>query len=60
MFQIPRMLFSTTLLSSCAVLLYMGALFFVVLVSVLAPSPERRKDARATLGILVRRRTRTR
>ncbi|MFI9627638.1 hypothetical protein [Streptomyces sp. NPDC052042] len=53
------MLFSTTLLSGCAALIYMGALFFVVLVSVLAPSPERRKDARATLGILVRLRTRT-
>ncbi|MFE5738858.1 hypothetical protein [Streptomyces celluloflavus] len=52
------MLFSATLLSGCAALLYMGALSFVVLVSVLAPSAERRKDARATLGILVRRRTR--
>ncbi len=60
MFQTSQMLFSTTLLSGCAALIYMGALFFVVLVSVLAPSPERRKDARATLGILVRLRTRTR
>ncbi|MFI5757598.1 hypothetical protein [Streptomyces sp. NPDC051569] len=58
MFQIPRMVCGTTLLSGCAALLYMGALFFVVLVSVLASSPKRRKDARATLGILVRRRTR--
>ncbi|MCX0245007.1 MULTISPECIES: hypothetical protein [Streptomyces] len=52
------MLSSTTLLSGYAVLIYMGALFVVVLVSVLAPSRERRADAHKTLGILVRLRRR--
>ncbi|MER7413092.1 hypothetical protein [Streptomyces cacaoi] len=45
-------------LSTCAGLLYAGVLFVVALVSVLASTPQRRKDARATLTILVRRRTR--
>ncbi|MFJ6727451.1 hypothetical protein ACIQPQ_21370 [Streptomyces sp. NPDC091281] len=58
MSQIPDLLFNSALLTGCAALLYACGLVFVALVSVLAPSPERRRDARATLGILLRRRTR--
>ncbi|WP_367223234.1 hypothetical protein [Streptomyces sp. 16-176A] len=58
MLDLPQLLACTATLSGCAGLLYTGVLFIVALVSVLAPTPERRKDARTTLGILVRRRSR--
>ncbi|MEE1732010.1 hypothetical protein PUR33_23120 [Streptomyces sp. BE282] len=45
-------------MSGTAGLLYVVALFAVALVSVLASAQERRKDARTTLSILVRRRPR--
>ncbi|MER5968569.1 hypothetical protein ABT112_02280 [Streptomyces sp. NPDC002055] len=48
----------TLLLSGTAGLLYVVALLTVALVSVLASAQDRRKDARTTLGILVRRRPR--
>ncbi|MFJ2908453.1 hypothetical protein ACIO8F_03290 [Streptomyces sp. NPDC087228] len=56
--QIPQLLHYTVIFSGCAGLLYTGVLFVVALVSVLASAPERRKDARTTLSILVRRRSR--
>lgn len=56
--QIPQLLYCAVALGGCASLLYMSTLFAVALVSVLAPTPERRKDARSTLNILVRRRSR--
>ncbi|MEV0266355.1 hypothetical protein AB0I49_34110 [Streptomyces sp. NPDC050617] len=56
--QLPHLLYYTAALSGCAGLLYTGVLFIVALVSVLASAPERRKDARTTLSILVRRRSR--
>ncbi|MFE3151818.1 hypothetical protein ACFXJ6_35060 [Streptomyces sp. NPDC059218] len=48
----------TLLLSGTAGLLYVVALLAVALVSVLASAQDRRKDARTTLSILVRRRPR--
>ncbi|MBQ0827879.1 hypothetical protein [Streptomyces tagetis] len=58
MSEIPELLSYVAALSGCAGLLYTGILFVVALVSVLASTPERRKDARTTLGILLRRRSR--
>ncbi|MEU1661817.1 hypothetical protein ABZ527_37945 [Streptomyces griseofuscus] len=58
MSQIPELFTYAAAASGCAGLLYTGVLFVVALVSVLAPTPERRKDARTTLTILVRRRPR--
>ncbi|MEU3907693.1 hypothetical protein AB0F20_28375 [Streptomyces goshikiensis] len=58
MSQLPELLPYTLLLSGTAGLLYVVALLTVALVSVLASAEERRKDARATLSILVRRRPR--
>ncbi|MFI7097765.1 hypothetical protein ACIBK8_00155 [Streptomyces sp. NPDC050161] len=58
MSQLPQLLYYTAALSGCVGLLYRGVLFVVALVSVLASTPERRKDARTTLSILVRRRSR--
>ncbi|MDU9001653.1 hypothetical protein [Streptomyces mirabilis] len=58
MSEISQLLHYAAALSGCAGLLYTAVLFVVALVSVLAPTPERRKDARTTLTILVRRRPR--
>ncbi|MEW2194599.1 hypothetical protein [Streptomyces microflavus] len=58
MSQLPELLPYTLLLSGTAGLLYVVALLTVALVSVLASAQERRKDARTTLSILVRRRPR--
>ncbi|WP_411116685.1 hypothetical protein [Streptomyces sp. 058-1L] len=58
MSQLPELLPYTLLLSGTAGLLYVVALLVVALVSVLASAQERRKDARTTLSILVRRRPR--
>lgn len=56
--QLPELLPYTLLLSGTAGLLYVVALLTVALVSVLASAQDRRKDARTTLSILVRRRPR--
>ncbi|WP_424886733.1 hypothetical protein [Streptomyces sp. XH2] len=56
--QIPQLLYYITAVSGSAGLLYTGVLFVVALVSVLAHTPDRRKDARTTLAILMRRRSR--
>ncbi|MFC4516324.1 MULTISPECIES: hypothetical protein [Streptomyces] len=58
MSEFSQLLHYAAALSGCASLLYVGVLFVVALVSVLAPTPERRKDARTTLTILTRRRQR--
>ncbi|MFD7102960.1 MULTISPECIES: hypothetical protein [Streptomyces] len=58
MSQLPQLLPYTLLLSGIAGLLYAVALLTVALVSVLASAQDRRKDARTTLSILVRRRPR--
>ncbi|MEV7653600.1 hypothetical protein ACFQLX_03655 [Streptomyces polyrhachis] len=58
MSQLPELLPYTLLLSGTAGLLYVVALLAVALVSVLASAQDRRKDARTTLSILVRRRPR--
>ncbi len=55
MSEIPHALCSAATLGGCATLLYTGVLITVALVSVLARTPQRRKDARSTLGILVRK-----
>ncbi|MET9294144.1 hypothetical protein [Streptomyces sp. NPDC003077] len=46
-----------TALAATTGLTYAGTLLGVAFVSVVSRDPERRKDARATLMILVRRRT---
>ncbi|MFF2899429.1 hypothetical protein [Streptomyces sp. NPDC057966] len=56
--QVAELLPYTLLLSGTAGLLYVVALLAVALVSVLASAQDRRKDARTTLSILVRRRPR--
>ncbi|MFH9939341.1 hypothetical protein ACH4OT_08450 [Streptomyces murinus] len=56
--QLTELLPYTLLLSGTAGLLYVVALLAVALVSVLASAQDRRKDARTTLSILVRRRPR--
>ncbi|MFJ4006359.1 hypothetical protein ACIPWL_23315 [Streptomyces sp. NPDC090023] len=58
MSHIPQLLTWTATLSGAAGLLYSGVLIVVALISVLAPTPDRRKDARTTLTILLRRRSR--
>lgn len=58
MSQLPELLPYTLLLSGTAGLLYVVALLTVTLVSVLASAQDRRRDARTTLSILVRRRPR--
>ncbi|MHC0430819.1 hypothetical protein ACX6XY_11600 [Streptomyces sp. O3] len=58
MSHLPELLPYTLLLSGAAGLLYVIALLAVTLVSVLASTQDRRKDARTTLSILVRRRPR--
>lgn len=58
MLQLHELAFYTALLSGTAGLLYGVALITAALVSVLASAQDRRKDARTTLSILVRRRPR--
>ncbi|MEV6122294.1 hypothetical protein AB0M23_17500 [Streptomyces sp. NPDC052077] len=58
MSHVYQLLYCAAALSGCAGLLYTVALISVALVSVLAPTAERRRDARSTLTILVRRRVR--
>ncbi|MFE2291924.1 hypothetical protein [Streptomyces sp. NPDC059452] len=56
MSMLPELLRDTATLTAAAGLLYGGVLAVVALTSVLARTPERRRDARSTLTILVRRR----
>ncbi|MER8029584.1 hypothetical protein ABTZ78_11535 [Streptomyces bauhiniae] len=58
MSHIPQLIIWTAALSGAAGLLYTGVLIVVALISVLAPTTDRRKDARTTLTILLRRRSR--
>jgi hypothetical protein len=58
MSEFPHLLYYTAVLSGCAGILYTGALFVVALISVLATTPQRRRDARTTLTILLGRRPR--
>ncbi|RDG36633.1 hypothetical protein [Streptomyces corynorhini] len=53
---LPQLLNDVASLTVTAGLLYGGVVAVVALTSVLAPSPERRRDARSTLNILVRKR----
>ncbi|MEI5134992.1 hypothetical protein ACWCO0_32330 [Streptomyces tubercidicus] len=52
----PALLQNTAALAAGTGLLYTGVLATVALVSVLARTPERRRDARSTLTLLLRRR----
>ncbi|MDT0266725.1 hypothetical protein RM844_10510 [Streptomyces sp. DSM 44915] len=56
MSQLPQLLDNVAALTAAAGLLYGGTLAVVALTSVLAPTAERRRDARSTLTILIRRR----
>ncbi|MFG3409487.1 hypothetical protein [Streptomyces sp. NPDC048142] len=58
MSQFPHLLYCSMALSGVSIALYSVVLVAVALVSVLASAPDRRKDARTTLSILVRRRSR--
>ncbi|MFJ7421506.1 hypothetical protein ACIQXD_23245 [Streptomyces uncialis] len=51
---LPELLQNTAALTAVAGLSYGGVLAVVALTSVLARSPERRRDARSTLTILIR------
>ncbi|MER5492220.1 hypothetical protein ACWD6I_18335 [Streptomyces sp. NPDC002454] len=54
---LPVLLQDATALAAAGAAAYTVLLGTVALASVLASTPERRKDARATLAILMRRRT---
>ncbi|MEW1858858.1 hypothetical protein AB0399_00460 [Streptomyces sp. NPDC088194] len=56
MSALPGLFHDATALTAIASLLYGGILAVVALASVLARTPERRRDARSTLTILVRKR----
>ncbi|MGY3680137.1 hypothetical protein [Streptomyces sp. TE33382] len=58
MSQFSQLLYYTMALGGISSALYAVVLVAVALVSVLASAPGRRKDARTTLSILVRRRSR--
>ncbi|MYW02347.1 hypothetical protein [Streptomyces sp. SID3343] len=51
---LPALLHHTAAVTAGVGLLYGGVLAVVALTSVLAHTPERRRDARATLTILIR------
>ncbi|MCX4529854.1 MULTISPECIES: hypothetical protein [Streptomyces] len=53
---LPSVLHDAAALTAATGLAYTGAVVTVAAASVLSRSPERRRDARATLTILVRRR----
>ncbi|MFD6874357.1 MULTISPECIES: hypothetical protein [unclassified Streptomyces] len=53
---LPSVLHDGAALAAATGLTYAGAIVTVTAASVLARSPERRRDARATLTILMRRR----
>ncbi|WP_171168592.1 hypothetical protein [Streptomyces sp. I05A-00742] len=52
----PALLTDATALAAATGLTYTATLLTVALVSVVSRNPDRRRDARATLTILVRRR----
>ncbi len=56
MFSLPGLFHQAATLTTTIGLLYGGILAVVALTSVLAPTPERRRDARSTLTILLMRR----
>ncbi|MGW6770533.1 hypothetical protein ACWGBX_08970 [Streptomyces sp. NPDC055037] len=58
MTALPTLLTDATVLAAATGLTYAMILFGVALVSVVSRTPARRRDARATLAILVRRGTR--
>jgi len=45
-------------MSESAIAIYAGTIAFIALISILAVKPSRRRDARTTLGLLLRRRGR--
>ncbi len=53
---LPGLFHDTATLTTTFGLFYGGTLALVTLTSVLARTPERRRDARSTLSILMRRR----
>ncbi|MFD4831893.1 hypothetical protein ACFWPV_18870 [Streptomyces uncialis] len=53
---LPELLQNAATLTAVASLSYGGVLAVVALTSVLARTPERRRDARSTLTILIKRR----
>ncbi|MFI8816044.1 MULTISPECIES: hypothetical protein [unclassified Streptomyces] len=55
---LPTLLIDATTLAAATGLVYTGTLLGVAFVSVASRNPARRRDARATLMILVRRRPR--
>ncbi|MBC2879082.1 MULTISPECIES: hypothetical protein [Streptomyces] len=56
MSTLPALLTDATALAAATGLTYTTTLLTVALVSVVSRNPDRRRDARATLTILVRRR----
>ncbi|MFC5181993.1 hypothetical protein [Actinomadura harenae] len=52
---LPALLTNATILAAATGLTYAVTMFSVALVSVASRSPARRRDARATLALLVRR-----
>ncbi|MDK0519524.1 hypothetical protein [Streptomyces sp. ML-6] len=56
MLTFSALLQDATSLAAISATAYTGLLATVALASVLAPTPEHRRDARATLTILMRRR----
>ncbi|WP_380284835.1 hypothetical protein [Kitasatospora purpeofusca] len=55
MSALPVPLTAATVLAAATGLVYTVTLFGVVLASIVSRSPARRRDARATLAILIRR-----
>ncbi|MFD4630951.1 hypothetical protein ACFVYR_08855 [Streptomyces sp. NPDC058284] len=55
MSTLPALLFTGTQLAGAAGVLYTGCVAVTAATSVFSRSPERRRDARQTLAILVRR-----
>ncbi|SDN74787.1 hypothetical protein [Streptomyces wuyuanensis] len=58
MSTLPTLLTETAVLAALTGALYTASVASVAAVSVVSRSPERRRDARETLKILLRRRTR--
>ncbi|MER5501646.1 MULTISPECIES: hypothetical protein [unclassified Streptomyces] len=56
MLTLSTLLQDATSLAAVSATAYTGLLAAVALASVMAPTPEHRRDARATLTILMRRR----
>lgn len=56
MSELPALLYDASLLAGAASVLYSSGVATVAAISVLARCPKRRRDARETLAILLRRR----